>query len=99
MIMPEQLTLAPPICRFAGEVFSIGRRVMQKCVVSIDCIPLRGHADDRRKKAGNISSSLFSWTSLVSEPINSVYSFLFHTLGKKLHSGGANPSVSVGAVI
>ena len=33
MIMPEQLTLAPSICRLAGEVLSIGRRVMQKGVV------------------------------------------------------------------
>ena len=33
MIMPEQLTLAPPICRLAEEVLSIGRRVMQKGVV------------------------------------------------------------------
>ena len=30
MITPEQLTLAPPICRLAGDVLSIGRRVMQK---------------------------------------------------------------------
>ena len=34
MIMPKQLTLAPPICRMAREVMLIGRRVMQKGVVS-----------------------------------------------------------------
>ena len=33
MIMPEQLTLAPPICRLAEEVLSIGRRLRQKGVV------------------------------------------------------------------
>ena len=31
--MPEHATLAPPICRLAGEVLSIGRRVTQKGVV------------------------------------------------------------------
>ena len=30
--MPEQLTLAPPICRLDGEVLSMGRGVMQKGV-------------------------------------------------------------------
>ena len=30
--MPEHATLAPPICRLAGEVLSIGRRVTQKGV-------------------------------------------------------------------
>ena len=38
MIMPDQFTLAPPICRFAGEVLSIGRRVMQKGVVTLFAI-------------------------------------------------------------
>ena len=32
--MPEHATLAPPICRLAGEVLSIGRRVTQKGVVA-----------------------------------------------------------------
>ena len=30
--MPEHVTLAPFICRVAGEVLSIGRRVTQKGV-------------------------------------------------------------------
>ena len=30
MILPEQLTPAPPIGRLDGKVLSIGRRVMQK---------------------------------------------------------------------
>ena len=33
IVMPEHATLAPPICRLAGEVLSIGRRVTQKGVV------------------------------------------------------------------
>ena len=33
--MPERLTLAPPICRLAGEISPIERRVMQKDVVII----------------------------------------------------------------
>ena len=32
IVMPEHATLAPPICRLAGEVLSIGRRVTQKGV-------------------------------------------------------------------
>ena len=32
--MPEHAALAPPICRLAGEVLSIGRRVTQKGVLS-----------------------------------------------------------------
>ena len=34
IVMPEHATLAPPICRLAGEVLSIGRRVTQKGVVN-----------------------------------------------------------------
>ena len=36
IVMPEHATLAPPICRLAGEVLSIGRRVTQKGVFPID---------------------------------------------------------------
>ena len=32
IVMPEHATLAPSICRLAGEVLSIGRRVTQKGV-------------------------------------------------------------------
>ena len=34
--MPEHATLAPPICRLAGEVLSIGRRVTQKGVLQLN---------------------------------------------------------------
>ena len=33
MVMPEYATLAPPICRLAGEVLLIGRRITQKGVI------------------------------------------------------------------
>ena len=33
IVIPEHATLAPPICRLAGEFLSIGRRVTQKDVV------------------------------------------------------------------
>ena len=35
IVMPEHATLAPPICRLAGEVLSIGRRITQKGVLFI----------------------------------------------------------------
>ena len=33
IVLPEHATLAPSICRLAGEVLSIGRRVTQKGVL------------------------------------------------------------------
>ena len=38
IVMPEHATLAPPICRLAGEVLSIGRRVTQKGVLDKVCL-------------------------------------------------------------
>ena len=47
IVMPEHATLAPPICRLAGEVLLIGRRVTQKGV--LDSYPNRtGHGIARR---------------------------------------------------
>ena len=47
IVMPEHATLAPPICRLAGEVLSIGRRVTQKgvllkCVLIVYIWPEKG---------------------------------------------------------
>ena len=35
IVMPEHATLAPPICRLAGEVLLSGRRVTQKGVLTV----------------------------------------------------------------
>ena len=57
IVMPEHATLAPPICRLAGEFLSIGRRVTQKGVVKRLC--KRGTSETRFCTEEGILSETF----------------------------------------
>ena len=57
MFMPEQLTLASSVCRLAGEVLPIRRRVMQESVGIT-----RAEESESRPELESVGVDRFGWS-------------------------------------